>query len=303
VTAAAARRCALRLGLVALVAGAASGQASAPALLVTVGDVGPRSALLWLRAAAPVPATVAVAPRGGQPGRRLAVAPHPEADLTARVRLEGLEPATRYTYRVSWQAEILDGEFVTAPDPGATAPVTLLWSGDLGGGGRCRVAGAGYPIFRAMAARRPDLFVFAGDTVYADQPCPAPPAPPGADFEARDLAGFRARHRHQREDPGLAAFLRSTSVVAIWDDHEVRSDFAGPTERLMPAARRAFIEYWPVEPPAEEPGRLYRALRWGRLAELLVLDTRQYRRARTRPPTARARRCSARPSARGSSTG
>ena len=266
------------LCLAALAAGVSGGRASSPGLLVTVGDVGPRSALLWLRAAGTAPASLDVRVVGGPPGRRLEAEPAPEADFTARVRVDDLDPGTRYAYRVRWQSEVVDGEFVTAPEPGVAAAVTLLWSGDLGGGGRCRVPGAGYPIFRAMAARRPDLFVFAGDTVYADQRCPAPPNLGGADFEAHDLAGFRARHRHQREDPGLARFLLGTSVSAIWDDHDVRSDFAGPTEPLMPAGRQAFLEYWPIDaPPGEEPMRLYRQLRWGRLLDLIVLDTRQYR--------------------------
>jgi len=45
----------------------------------------------------------------------------------------------------------------------------------------------------------------------------------------------------------------------------------------MPVGRQAFIDYWPIQPPAEEPGRLYRRVRWGKLLELFVLDTRQYR--------------------------
>jgi alkaline phosphatase D len=277
VTSAARRLCGLLLGLAALAAAGSRSGASSPELLVTVGDVGPRSALLWLRATGTAPARLTLAAAGGRSSRELEATPDPAADFTARVKVDGLEPATPYRYRVRWQAEIVEGDFVTAPAPGVTAPVTLLWSGDLGGGGRCRPPGAGYPIFRAMAARRADLFVFVGDTVYADQRCPAPPSPEGADFEARDLAGFRARHRHQREDPGLARLLLGTSVTATWDDHEVRGDFAGPTEPLMPAGRQAFLEYWPVDPPPDEPTRLYRQLRWGRLLELFVLDTRQYR--------------------------
>jgi alkaline phosphatase D len=75
----------------------------------------------------------------------------------------------------------------------------------------------------------------------------------------------------------VQAYLRRASVYAIWDDHEVRNDFAGPTERLMEPGRRAFIDYFPIQPPREEPGRLYRRFRWGALLEVFILDTRQYR--------------------------
>jgi alkaline phosphatase D len=116
-----------------------------------------------------------------------------------------------------------------------------------------------------------------GDTVYADVPCDKPGVAPGGEFRARTLGQYRARHRHQREDGPLQALLRGTSVYTIWDDHEVRNDFAGTAEPLMPLGRQALLEYWPIAPPPEEPGRLYRRFRWGRLLEIFILDTRQYR--------------------------
>jgi alkaline phosphatase D len=266
-------------------AGAAAPGAALPAgppLLVAVGDVADRGAVLWLRTAGPGVAEIEVGPADG-PARRIEARPTPGADHTARVRLEGLRPGARHAYRVRWDGHTAAGEFVTAPEPERAAPVVLLWSGDLGGSGRCRTAGVGYHIFRAMAARRPDFFVFLGDTVYADGRCRVPPNAPGADFRAEDLVGFRAKHRYQREDPALGAFLAGTSVYAVWDDHEVRGDFAGPSEPLTAAGLRAFLDYWPIAPPAEEPTRLYRAARWGRLVELFVLDTRQYRSRNTDP--------------------
>ena len=136
--------------------------------------------------------TVLVSDGGGQ------MSPEPEPK----------EDWARHAYRVRWDGHTAAGEFVTAPEPERAAPVVLLWSGDLGGSGRCRTAGVGYHIFRAMAARRPDFFVFLGDTVYADGRCRVPPNAPGADFRAEDLVGFRAKHRYQREDPALGAFLR-----------------------------------------------------------------------------------------------
>jgi alkaline phosphatase D len=128
-----------------------------------------------------------------------------------------------------------------------------------------------------------DFFLFVGDTVYTDVPCDKPGAAPGAAFRAVTLAQYRARHRHNRQDEGFQALLRRMSVYAIWDDHEVRNDFAGTVEPLMPVGRRAFLDYWPIMPPAEEPGRLYRSVRWGRLVELFILDTRQYRSSNTSP--------------------
>jgi alkaline phosphatase D len=100
---------------------------------------------------------------------------------------------------------------------------------------------------------------------------------PGYDFAATTLDGFREKHRYNRADPAVQDFFRSTSVYTIWDDHEVKNDFSGPGEPLMPLGRRAFVEYWPIQPPADEPTRLYRKVRWGKLLEVFILDTRQYR--------------------------
>src|SRR3990172_5225866 len=47
----------------------------------------------------------------------------------------------------------------------------------------------------------------------------------------------------------------------------------------MRVGRQAFFDYWPLSPPADDPTRLYRRVRWGELAEIFILDTRQYRSA------------------------
>jgi len=129
-----------------------------------------------------------------------------------------------------------------------------------------------------------DFFLFVGDTIYADHVCGGEAEhAPGSDFVARRLADFWAKHRYNREDPAVQAYFRRASVYAIWDDHEVRDNFAGPTEPLMEAGRRAFIDYFPIRPPAAAPGRLYRKFRWGALLEVFILDTRQYRSANAAP--------------------
>jgi alkaline phosphatase D len=270
------------------VVASATAAADSPGILVTVGEVGDRTAVVWIRAPAPGPVTLHVGPSVGPTGRtpprrQLRGQATPATDLTVKLRADGLAPATRHAYRVETAGEAVEGEFVTAPEAGAIRPLTLLWSGDLGGGGRCRSPGSGYPIFRAMAERQPDVFLFVGDTIYADHRCGRPENVPGADFRAADLPGFRAKHRYNRADPAVQRLFRSTAVWAIWDDHEVRNDFAGPTEPLMPTGRRAFLDYWPIQPPPDDPFRLYRQLRWGRLVEGFILDTRQYRNANAMP--------------------
>jgi len=249
-------------------------------LLVASGDVTATSAVIWVRGAQPGAVAVEIAPEtapADNATRRVSLSVSAADDLTGKTLVSELSPATRYRYRVSQDGASAAGEFVTAPDPTEPARVRFIWSGDLGGGGFCRPVNGGYTIFPAMRRYPADFFLFVGDTAYADVPCDRPDTVPGANFRASTLPQFRARHLYNRRDAGLQALLRGLSVYAIWDDHEVRNDFAGTTHPLMPVGRQAFLDYWPIASPAEEPGRLYRRFRWGRLLELFILDTRQYR--------------------------
>jgi alkaline phosphatase D len=270
------RRAAFVLLLAAAVGGGGAAH-GADGFLIAAGDVTAASAVVWFRAPTPGPAAVEVRTAAGDVVARREITATRGDDLTARVAIADLHPGTRYRYRVTQAGAGEDGEFVTAPAADVASPVSFLWSGDLGSAGFCRRADGGYPIFEPMARARADFFLFVGDTVYADHRCRGEGMAPGGDFVATTLAGYRAKHRYNRADPGARAFFRTTSVYAIWDDHEVRNDFAGPTEPLMPLGRRAFLEYWPIAADAGDPGRLYRKFRWGKLLEVFILDTRQYR--------------------------
>ena len=255
---------------------------AAPRLLVTVSEVRPTAAILWARAARAGEVSVEIGPVDGGALRRAAATATAADDLIVRLPLEGLTPSTRHRYRVSQEGVRAEGDFATAPAPDASARVTFVWSGDLGGSGHCRMLDGGYRIFRAMAARPADFFLFVGDTMYADSPCGRADTVPGSNFRATTLAEYRARHRYNREDDAVQELFRRTPVYATWDDHDVRNDFAGPSEPRMPVGRQAFLDYWPVA-AGDDPHRLYRAVRWGRLLEVFILDTRQYRHDNQRP--------------------
>lgn len=285
------RRAAPVLGLALLLAARLVAAAAEPVVLVTVGEVTDTSAVVWVRGISWGEVVVRYEPIGraraaetGTPaGARGEIRVEPSRHLTGKLLLQPLEPATRYRYTATQNTAEATGEFVTAPAPTDPRPVRFSWSGDLGSRGHCRKPGDGYAIFGALAKTPADFFLFAGDTIYADHVCGEKQHEPGYDFVARRLADFWAKHRYNREDPAVQAYFRGTSVYAIWDDHEVRNDFSGPGEPLMEPGRRAFIDYFPIRPPREEPGRLYRRFRWGALLEVFILDTRQYRSPNTAP--------------------
>ena len=89
-------------------------------------------------------------------------------------------------------------------------------------------------------------------------------------------------------------------MLHIWDDHEVANNYsqnlpyATPQQRV--AGYRAAFEWLPriVFPP--DRFRLYKRIPYGALADIFLLDTRQYRTGRQRRPAAPhprpRRRCS-----------
>lgn len=267
---------------------------------VAVGEVTSTSAIFWARADRESEMTVVVE-SDGAPVRRESARAVLENDFTAKVRIEGLAPKNAYRYRV-WFGDAMGaaerGSFRTAPDPGERASVRFAWGGDVGGQNLCRDATEGYPIFKTVKAQAPDFFIGLGDMIYADNEC-EPKGRYGNDQVpdgpvATDLSGYWMKWKYNREDAAFKDLLRTTPYFAIWDDHEVVNDFGplhdtrerapySPGVHLMPFGLKAFLDYNPVIPSPENPGRLYRNHRWGSLLEVFFLDNRQYRDANLAP--------------------
>lgn len=264
-----------------------------------VGDITSHSAELWLKTQGPKHIQVewasleawkrmsAMASIQSPAARTSSVLTGPETDFTLTVPLENLSPGTRYRYYIlvkdpdqrsaPGQRVGAQGEFTTLPDPAVSAPVTFAWSGDLGGQEHCRQGEAGYPILDIIREHKPDFFLFLGDTIYADHVCLSPPNEPGSHFIATTLQEYRAKHHYQRGAAALRRLLETVPVYVIWDDHEVKNNFAGPFEPQMAAGLQAFREYWPIHTDMSEAHQLYRMIRYGADLEMFLLDTRQYR--------------------------
>jgi len=109
--------------------------------------------------------------------------------------------------------------------------------------------------------------------------------------EVTTLDAYRNRYALYKLDPDLQAAHAAFPWAAVPDDHEVDNDYAGDHEesgqadpaaflRRRAVAYQAYYEHLPFRPAARPNGasmRLYRTLRFGDLATLQLLDTRQYR--------------------------
>lgn len=193
-------------------------------------------------------------------------------DFTSVHDLADLIPHTEYFYRGIVTREAAAGQptqgatgrFRTAPARSQSFKFAV--SGDM------RADHQPFRLFDRIVEKKPDFFVLLGDTIYADVP--------RSDFFP-SLDFYRAKHRENRSDKHLQAFLKKIPVYAIWDDHEVDNDFNKSFGALIEQGRTAFREYWPIRSTDETV--LYRKFSWTPLADFFVLDTRQCRSVETDP--------------------
>ena len=192
--------------------------------------------------------------------RSIAVAARPDQDYIVRIRLQGLSPATAYSYRV-----LLDGKpdrYARTPRvfrtlPRGNAPLRLAF-------GSCarRILDGRQPIFEAITAAQPDGFFWLGDHVYIDSLAPM---------------AFEYEYQLQRSVPSAQAMLHSVPQWAIWDDHDYGLNNGDRTSPVRELGLASFKKYWanPAYGLPEAPGVFFRK----RIAqvECFCLDGRSYR--------------------------
>ncbi|MFE3037464.1 alkaline phosphatase D family protein [Streptomyces canus] len=282
-----------------------AGAVEAPAFLhgVASGDPLPDGILLWTRV---TPTAEAVPGSGLGPDTEVgwvvardkgftnvvakgSVTATAASDHTVKADVRGLAPATDYWFRFS--AGGTDSPAArTRTAPAADAAVTNLRFGVVS----CANWEAGYfSSYRHLAARGDlDAWLHLGDYIYeygtgdygtrgtvVRQHAPT--------HEILSLADYRIRHGRYKTDPDLQALHAVAPVVAIWDDHEFANDaWSGGAENhtegaegawsaRQAAAKQAYFEWMPVRPALA--GTTYRRLRFGKLADLSLLDLRSFR--------------------------
>jgi alkaline phosphatase D len=230
---------------------------------VAAGDVTDTSAVVWTRTSDPADVRVVYSTESGFTGAQSAGPARTDraADLTLKTALSGLQPGQRYYYRVVTGSQTgPSGTFTTTPARTADTSLTLVWGADT------FENNMPFRIFQAMRARNADLFLYLGDTIYSDL----------GSVRARTIEEYRAKYKQYRQDAPLRGYLASTSSWIMWDDHEVENNFGADHPRI-PIGLQALLEYWPIRPAPDDSRRLYRSVRWGKTAEIFILDTRQYR--------------------------
>lgn len=207
------------------------------------GPSGHRTVTLWLQADAPAQVQLEYWALNDVARQRTAPAPlAADTQFTAHVPLSGLQPGTRYAYRV-----LLDGKPVGDTLHFATqqlwqwrtdAPDFTLLAGSCNYGNEPAVDRPGKPygdrhdIFDRMATQQPDLMLWLGDNLYFRE----------VDYSSPE--GLAQRWAYERRQAPLQRLLRTGSHAAIWDDHDYGPNDSNASYPLKGTALALQQRYW-----------------------------------------------------------
>jgi alkaline phosphatase D len=217
----------------------------------------------------------------------------PDTGFTYKVDVTGLSAGTTYYYRFMALGDTSPiGRTRTAPD----GPVSRLRFAV------CSCASLAHGWFHGYQriADRTDLdaVLHLGDYIYEYKTFGSL-APGDAygdhraylpDHEILTLEDYRTRYAQYRREPQLQAAHRQHPFICTWDDHETANNSyrggAGNhdpetegswTDRLT-AAYQAYMEWMPLRDQGEEL-KIWRAIRYGDLADIILPDTRIWARS------------------------
>lgn len=189
-----------------------------------------------------------------------------ENDLCTTVEVTGLKPDTDYFYRVKTDGiddrhQPLPYRTRTAPD--RPRPIRIAF----GSCARVQLYPE-QPVFEAIAAMEPDLFLWLGDNIYAD-----------SDSET----AYSTLYSRQRNVAALVPFLRSVPQLAVWDDHDFGYNNSDRHNGVKDMTRRLFDRWWanPAAGLPDTPGIFFRHS-FGPI-DIFMLDGRYYRDAPSDP--------------------
>ncbi|MCB9791334.1 MAG: alkaline phosphatase D family protein [Alphaproteobacteria bacterium] len=220
-----------------------------------VGDVTDSGALLSLKCAAEALEFVLMQAEG-EGWVEVARAASTPVDGTAKAELTGLVEDTAYcvaAFGEGLRSEIT--RFRTALGAGGFRQLTF---------GATSCLGSSNPEWGSLARAAEeelDFMLLLGDTVYADG--------------SQSLDDYRAHYDRALSTPAFRDMAMSTSILAIWDDHEVDNNWVlgeTVTQERVDVAAEAFREAIPQRQGPE--GQMWRSQRWGEVLEVFALDSR-----------------------------
>ncbi|GBD35182.1 Alkaline phosphatase D [bacterium HR36] len=140
--------------------------------------------------------------------------------------------------------------------------------------GSCAHQDKPQPIWDAIIAQRPDLFLFIGDNIYAD---------------TEDMEVMKAKYAKLAAQPGFRKLRQLCPILATWDDHDYGKNDAGYEYAKKRESQQIFLDFFgePADSPRRQREGVYDAVVLGpegKRVQILLLDTRYFRSPLKRRP-------------------
>lgn len=212
------------------------------------------------------------------------------SDFIVKSKIENLEPATRYFYRLEFgrgQNNTRTGPIRTfRTNPGKTMrePLSLVvvtgmnyaffQNGPRGDGERAYSGPdkeLGYPALKSILDLDPDYFIGTGDNVYYDHP---------VDLAATTPESMRKKWHEQFVQPRFVELFARIGTYWEKDDHDHRFNDNDNTGDRLPSSElgtRIFREQVPVVEPGKPDRVTYRTYRMSKDLQIWLLEGRDYR--------------------------
>ena len=138
--------------------------------------------------------------------------------------------------------------------------------------GSCAEQQKPQPIWDAVVAQRPSLFLFLGDNIYAD---------------TEDMEVMKAKYAQLGAKPGYQRLLATCPLLATWDDHDYGVNDGGHWYAKRDESQKIMLDFFGV--PKDSIRRTRRGVYGdylygppGRRVQVILLDTRYFKSRHTK---------------------
>lgn len=133
--------------------------------------------------------------------------------------------------------------------------------------GSCNNQYHAQPLWKDMILERPDLFIWAGDNIYAN---------------TKDPARIKAGYDRQNAHPDYSYFKSITPIIGTWDDHDFGFNNATGIFSKKIESQNHFLDFIgePVSSSRRKQNGIYTSYEYGngeRKIKIILLDNRYFK--------------------------
>ncbi len=143
------------------------------------------------------------------------------------------------------------------------------------------------PIWETVIAKKPDLFLFLGDAIYADND--------GKTAWSVTEPQLQGEWNRLADKPEFQRLRARVPIMATWDNHDYGTHDGGAEFELKEVSKKLFLDFFgePTQSERRQRAGIYDARVFGpegKRVQIILLDTRTFRGPFKRDPVAKEER-------------